>query len=223
MSLFLLKTFVRIIVIESLYVALIHHPVMNKQGEEVTAAVTNLDIHDISRSAKCYGAKKFGIITPLKPQQQMVNRVTRHWKKGYGAQFNPNRKDAVELVEVFSSLEVFLSKIKEWHGKDPIVVGTSAKVQPKTRSFEEVRELINSDNRPIVLAFGTGWGLTPEGFQAIDFALPPVQSYCTDYNHLSVRAAAAIILDRLLGDREETRGFIKSSRKSATSKEAPQL
>ncbi|MFC2075028.1 RNA methyltransferase [Bdellovibrionota bacterium] len=197
--------------IKNLYLALIHHPVKNKQGEEVTSAVTNLDIHDISRTSKCYGVSRFGIITPIKPQQQMVARVTRHWKRGHGAKYNPTRKDAVELVEVYPSLEEFLAQIEQQHGEKPIVVGTSAKEHSNSRSYEEVTQLISRGNRPIVLAFGTGWGLTLEGFQAIDFALLPVKSYCSDYNHLSVRAAAAIILDRLLGDREETRGLNESS------------
>jgi hypothetical protein len=48
--------------------------------------------------------------------------------------------------------------------------------------------------------FGTGWGLTEELFDRADFILEPIKG-SGDYNHLSVRTAAAIILDRLLGDR----------------------
>ena len=50
------------------------------------------------------------------------------------------------------------------------------------------------------MVLGTGWGLSPEVMARADLRLAPVQgpSY---YNHLSVRAAAAVILDRLLGTR----------------------
>jgi hypothetical protein len=45
---------------------------------------------------------------------------------------------------------------------------------------------------------GTGWGLTEECFSAADFILEPIAGNGS-YNHLSVRSAAAIMLDRLLG------------------------
>ena len=54
--------------------------------------------------------------------------------------------------------------------------------------------------QPFLLVFGTGWGLTEEMFDRADFALEPIKG-AGDYNHLSVRAAAAIMLDRLLGER----------------------
>jgi hypothetical protein len=54
---------------------------------------------------------------------------------------------------------------------------------------------------PCLLIFGTAWGLSPALLETADFVLAPIEGP-TDYNHLSVRSAAAIILDRLLGDRE---------------------
>jgi hypothetical protein len=45
---------------------------------------------------------------------------------------------------------------------------------------------------------GTGWGVTETILAQADHALEPIQGG-TDYNHLSVRSAAAIILDRVLG------------------------
>ena len=50
------------------------------------------------------------------------------------------------------------------------------------------------------MVFGTGWGLAPEVMARADLRLAPVLGP-TDYNHLSVRAAAAVILDRLRGTR----------------------
>jgi hypothetical protein len=52
-----------------------------------------------------------------------------------------------------------------------------------------------------LLLFGTGQGLSPACIERVDFILPPV-SGITDFNHLSVRSAAAIVLDRWLGQQE---------------------
>ena len=51
-----------------------------------------------------------------------------------------------------------------------------------------------------LLIFGTGWGLTREILDRCDDLLEPVRG-TGDYNHLSVRSAASIILDRLRNGR----------------------
>lgn len=55
------------------------------------------------------------------------------------------------------------------------------------------------EERPVLLVFGTGHGLAPEVLEGCDAILRPLR-WMDGYNHLSVRAAAAIIMDRLLGD-----------------------
>jgi hypothetical protein len=50
--------------------------------------------------------------------------------------------------------------------------------------------------KPVLLLFGTGWGLSPEIIQSVDFMLQPIQGP-THYNHLSVRSAVAILLYEL--------------------------
>lgn len=52
---------------------------------------------------------------------------------------------------------------------------------------------------PIFYFFGTGWGLTNEVMDMSTYILEPIRAKCK-YNHLSVRAAVAIILDRLLNE-----------------------
>ena len=52
----------------------------------------------------------------------------------------------------------------------------------------------------MLLVFGTGWGLAGEVIAGADALLEPVRAReATGYNHLSVRAACAILLDRLRG------------------------
>ena len=72
-----------------LYVALTHYPVVNKRGETIASAVTNLDLHDISRTAKTYGLKSFYVVSPLKDQKTLVQRIISHWTTGAGAVYNP--------------------------------------------------------------------------------------------------------------------------------------
>ncbi len=58
--------------------------------------------------------------------------------------------------------------------------------------------MLHKKARPFLIILGTGWGLTETIFSQSDYVLEAVEGY-TDYNHLSVRSAAAIILDRLMG------------------------
>jgi hypothetical protein len=74
-------------------------------------------------------------------------------------------------------------------------------IVPRTAraSYAELRaRLERNDTRPVLLLFGTGFGMTPAMLERADLALPPVFGPGA-YNHLSVRAAAGIILDRLRG------------------------
>ena len=56
---------------------------------------------------------------------------------------------------------------------------------------------------PSLLVFGTGWGLEKNLIQNADHVLLPIEGI-NGFNHLPVRAAIAIILDRLLGLRESS-------------------
>jgi hypothetical protein len=55
-------------------------------------------------------------------------------------------------------------------------------------------------SRPVLLVFGTAWGLAPEVMATADFRLAPIKGTGT-YNHLAVRSAVSIILDRVLANR----------------------
>ena len=83
-----------------LYVGLVHYPVYNKNHERIASAITTFDLHDLSRLAKTYGVKRLYVITPLEDQQELADRVIQHWTTGYGATYNPNRREALELISV---------------------------------------------------------------------------------------------------------------------------
>lgn len=177
-------------------IVLVHHPVVNKVGEIIGSAVTNLDLHDIARACKTYGVDNYYIVTPYEDQQNLVSEILEHWKNGHGAKYNPARKEALELVHLADSLEGVIGQVAEKRGKNPLLLTTSARNQEKMVSYSNVRAKI-VEKEPVLLLFGTAHGLAPQVMEMAEYSLPPVGGN-TQYNHLSVRSAVSIILDRLL-------------------------
>jgi hypothetical protein len=175
--------------------ALLHYPVLNRRGEEVATAVTNLDLHDIARTARTFGVERLFVVTPVPEQQRLVERIRRHWREGFGATYNPLRAEALQLIEVTASLEEALARWEAANGTAmlPVLTGAGRK---DGMSFARCRELLGE--RSLLLVFGTGWGLAPRLFTGEWPVLEPI-SGVANYNHLPVRAAAAIVFDRLFG------------------------
>ncbi|UCF86370.1 MAG: RNA methyltransferase [Desulfobacteraceae bacterium] len=177
---------------------LVHFPVYNKNYRRIASAITTLDLHDIARLARTYAVKRFFVITPLDDQKILAERVRSHWTNGYGAKYNCHRKEAIELVEIVPSLERAIDAIETAEGEAPLVIATDASRQnDRSISYERARCIIQ-DERVVVLIFGTAWGLDKAVMAGADYVLDPICGR-TKYNHLSVRTAAAIILDRLTG------------------------
>ncbi|MFC1534536.1 RNA methyltransferase [Thermodesulfobacteriota bacterium] len=181
-----------------LYIGLLHYPVYNKNNQKIASAITNFDLHDLSRLARTYGVKRFFVITPLDDQQKLAERILRHWTSGYGARYNSFRKEAIEVIDIAPSLEGVIREIREIEGEDPLLIATDAlKPAEGSITYSRTIEILDSD-RTVFLIFGTAWGLHDEVIKRADFVLAPVEGK-SDYNHLSVRTAAGIILDRLAG------------------------
>ena len=179
----------------NLYVALVHYPVINKSGNIIASAVTNLDLHDMARAAKTYGVKRLYVVTPLEDQKELTQKIISHWTSGTGSTFNPKRREALELITISGSIEDVIQEIRSAENSYPKTVVTSAKDSLGCTSFAEFHELLEGSN-PYLLIFGTGWGLAEELIVQSDYLLEPVKGN-TDYNHLSVRSACSIILDRI--------------------------
>jgi hypothetical protein len=177
-------------------IALVHHPVLDRRGDVVTSAVTNLDIHDLARLAKTYNISRYYLVTPALEQQQLVARIVSHWRDGAGAVYNPDRCEALDCLRVMNSCEDAINDWQSLAGQKTITLLTGAN-HPNSISFPEARAL--AIQHPLLLVFGTGHGLAPELHAPDRPCLAPVRA--GQYNHLSVRTAAAIVLDRLLGDR----------------------
>ena len=184
----------------NLAIALLHHPVHNKRREVVTTAVTNLDLHDIARSARTFGLDRFYIVTPSLEQRHLIERITGHWQDGWGAAYNPDRKEALGIIRVRSTLELAVEEFQTGFSRPVRTVITGAAPRANSIDCLNLRQRLNEPDDPYLLLLGTGWGLTEECFQTADFILEPIAG-SGNYNHLSVRAASAILLDRLRGTR----------------------
>ncbi|MBA3004424.1 MAG: RNA methyltransferase [Desulfurivibrio sp.] len=177
--------------------ALVHYPVSNKNGETIGSAVTNLDLHDIARAGRTFGIDTLYIVTPFADQQALVRDILEHWQTGHGATYNPKRKDALSLVRICNDLAEMYELVEAKWQQRPMILATSAKSNANQLDYAEARRRIFA-GEPHLILFGTGWGMTPEVLAEVDALLPPITGF-GEYNHLSVRSAAAIVLDRVLG------------------------
>jgi hypothetical protein len=184
----------------SIYIALLHHPVYNKRGDIVTTCITGFDLHDIARSAATFGIKKYFVVNPLPAQREFAKRIFEFWQDDTSLEFNWTRAEAFKLISIKETLEEAIEDIIRVEGERPKIIATSAKAQGKRVKSRDLRLEIRNSNSPYLLLFGTGWGMTDELLGRADAILEPIVGP-NPYNHLSVRAACAIILDRLLGER----------------------
>jgi hypothetical protein len=185
-----------------LFLALLHYPVLNRTGNIIASAITNLDLHDLARSCRTYGVPTCYIITPLKDQQALANRLMKHWIEGIGGKLLPERREAIKLLRVVENLSSAAEEISRKSGKNPVIWATTARNADGALPHSGARDLLEKEDRPFLLILGTGWGLAPEVFEVADAVLEPIAGV-DGYNHLPVRAAASIMLDRLLGRRWE--------------------
>lgn len=179
------------------YCVLMHDQVM-VNGTIGTSSVTSIDIHDIARSARTYGLKGYGVVTPLIDQKKIVETILGFWHTS-GIAYNHNRADAVETVSVHDSLDQFIARVIQKEGKQPLIIATSAKAcdgVPLITYHDQ--ETVWKEHRPVIFIFGTAQGLSAELMQRCDYLLGPLEGF-SDFNHLSVRSAAAIIFDRWMG------------------------
>lgn len=179
-----------------LYAVLVHYPIVNKEGRIVTTSVTNFDLHDLARNGKTFGVRRLFILTPSEAQIEMVRYIRNYWQDGYGGVYNPDRKDALEILQPVKNIEEAQEWIRQDTGKEAALVATTARETEGALSYSQMRTRLEQ-NEPNLLAFGTGFGLAAPFLNQADFVLEPIRGD-GDYNHLPVRSAVAIILDRLV-------------------------
>jgi hypothetical protein len=179
--------------------ALVHHPVLrDRAGTVGSTSVTPLNVHDLARAARTYGVRPFYVVTPLASQQALIGRILRHYLEGYGGEANPTRAEALRDVVLVASINEALDDLCRRAGAYPLAAGTAARDNPLGVDYPTFAARVAASDRPWILLFGTGWGLAPEAAAQCDVFLPPLRGQGA-FNHLPVRSAVAIILDRLFG------------------------
>ena len=180
-------------------VGLLHYPILDSSKRIVSTNVTNFDVHDIARACRVYGVEKYYIIHPMRQQLMFVERILDHWRVGAGAKFNSKRKSALTMVRTAENLD---QALKDWGVADPMIVATHARSVPGAEffTFPGLKAELHEKKRPCFLLFGTGFGITHEYMKNCTAVLEGIRGAPPDdYRHLSVRSAASIILDRLMG------------------------
>lgn len=184
---------------ERVYVALLHYPMYNKRMEVVATSITNLDLHDIARACRTFQVKQFFVVHPANGQQQLIQDILSYWQEGFGGLYNPDRREALSTIAVCNDLQEVMMQIGQQTVREVKTVATDARVYPNTVSYRGLRAQLERSDKTWLLLFGTGWGMSSELMAMCDYILEPIGKG-SDYNHLSVRSAVSIILDRLLGE-----------------------
>lgn len=183
-----------------LHVLLMHFPTVDKQRDVAATSVTNLDIHDLARAGTTYGIDGLWIVHPHPPMHRYVEKVLEHWQRGWGAAYNPTRRESLEMTRLAADMGEVAAQLEALYpGREQVWIGTSARRAANPLPWREFRRWLEDpqDRRVFCLLFGTGWGLHASVIEEMDYMLEPIMGP-TPWNHLSVRAAVAIYLDRLL-------------------------
>jgi tRNA (guanine37-N1)-methyltransferase len=181
------------------HLALVHHPVVDRAGTVITTALTNFDIHDLARSSMTYGLAALHLITPVTSQRDKAEHIARLWM---GDDQGEHRARALELVRTADAIETVIATLQAESGHPPTVVATSAKASsfpaaPRRTPAELVAEHA-LDPGPLLILLGSGWGLADALIPSVSRILTPIEG-ASEWNHLSVRSAGAVLLDRLFG------------------------
>lgn len=181
------------------YVMEVHYPVLDKRGEKSSTAITGMDLHDIARACRTYGIKKYLLVTPIAQQREMAKRIAGHWTSGWGADYNPDRREAFSTLKIFASVQKAIAWAEEKEKKPVFKIATTARRHAGAQHWLTLkREILRRDHSPLII-FGTGWGLHDEVMEMADAVMTPICGGKDGWNHLSVRSAVSITLDRFFG------------------------
>ena len=181
-----------------LFVALLHFPVYNKNREVVATSLTTINLHDLARLVTTYGVRGCYVATPFRRQRELACRMVAHWTEGYGAAYNSTRAEALQHLCIVDSLAAVEQDILRRCGSAPRIIATDARWFSQCTSYADLRDIIWRQQEPFLLLLGTGWGLADDLMAGCHYILAPI-AVGKRYNHLPVRVAAGIMLDRLLG------------------------
>lgn len=180
-----------------LTIALVHHPVIDRRGDEIASTVDHFDVMDASRLSLTYPVRRLYVVNPVPAQRALVERLIRH---GTAAAERDEARGAFCKTAWAPDVATVVAEHARELGSSPTVVATSARASPREIGVGALRQRLEQ-GEPMLLLLGKAWGLAPRALDAADLRLQPIDGG-TGFNHLSVRSALAILVDRLLGPRE---------------------
>lgn len=170
-------------------VALIHAAVLNKAGESASTSISSIDIHDFARTCAFYDVGPVYIVHPAKGMRSFAEELAEHWQHSARGELNQARRAVMKAVCVLPSMADVLAEgdYQIWY--------TSAQ-PPEDAVVVQAAELRQKRGKHL-LVFGTGHGLDAKKLPDANGWLFSIDGV-GKVRHLSVRAALAIYLDRLL-------------------------
>ncbi len=175
-------------------VALVHHPVRDRNGDEIAASVDWVDFFDAGRVTLVYGVTPLIVVHPAEAQKALVHRLIAH---GTSEARDADTRGRFDHARVVDTLDEAIACASATFGRPVTVVATTARPGPDRLTVSALAARIG-EGEPVLLLFGKASGLTDAVLASADAVLEPV-SGGTGFDHLPVRGAFAIVLDRLLG------------------------
>ncbi len=99
----------------------------------------------------------------------------------------PQRGETLEFLAVLRSLDALAEAVELKESRRPLCAVTTSRRTWQAIIYDHAIREVKGAETPIVILFGTGWGLAEEVFKMSDMILTPVWAE-TDmgFNHLSV-------------------------------------
>ena len=156
-------------------IALVHDPVVEKSGKQIVSSITTLDIHDMARIGRTYGAKSVYIVTPVQEQKLMVDRIKGHWLDDDSLpKSGAKRIEALSLIKVVPSVEQAVADAKERSGPGVKLLATSATGGGgEELSPADFLKAAGGADEWLIL-FGTAYGMAESLLKKADCRLAPV-------------------------------------------------
>ena len=149
----------------TVYLAIIHYPVLDKRGDTVATSLTNLELHDVARSCMTFGVELCYIVTPLRKQTWIAEKLIEHWASGYGALYNPDRAQALTKIKIVGDIEEMMKEIRA--AGNPVVIGTSSRQGSEIVKYEELRSMDSERRQAFSSTFRHGLGVAARSDRAM--------------------------------------------------------
>jgi tRNA (guanine37-N1)-methyltransferase len=134
------------------------------------------------------------VVTPVTSQRDKAEHIARLWMTDEQGE---HRAQALRLVRTADTIETVIAELG-----DPLVVATSAREGAFSGAIRVAPVDLYAEASvrpgPLLILFGTGWGRAESLIPSVSRVLAPIEGG-SSWNHLSVRSAVAVMLDRLFG------------------------